>query len=78
MARFSEDSPDTIPLHVMGKEWAFVFVSDGAVYVEKVARNQYGTNIRGDAMRMTPEKAGLLIKALKRAIKEAKRSASEA
>lgn len=74
MARFSEDSPDTIPLHVLGKEWAHVFVdSDGAIYVQHVVRNKIGGNTYGQAMRMTPQKTDLFIKALKRAIKEARR-----
>lgn len=74
MAKFSEESPDSIPLHVLGKEWAHVFVdADGAVYVQHVIRNKIGGNTYGQHMRMTPEKAGLLIKSLKRAVKEAKR-----
>lgn len=73
MARFSEDSPDVVPLHEMGKRWAHVFVSEGAVYVQKVVRNKAGYNQFGESVRMTPRNAGLLIKALKRAIKEANR-----
>lgn len=73
MARFSEESPDTIPLHVLGKAWAHVFVSDGAVYVQHIERSAIAGYIHGQDMRLTPEKAELLIKALKRAIKEAKR-----
>lgn len=74
MARFTEESPDAVPLHTLGKEWAHVFVSDGAVFVQHVKRSAIAGHIHGQHMPMTPEKADLLIKALKRAIKEAKRS----
>lgn len=74
MARFSEDSPDAVPLYVLGKEWVHVYVSDsGAVCLTNVKRNTYGGHVRTESMPMTTEKAELLIKALKRAIKEAKR-----
>jgi len=74
MAQFSEDSPDAIPLHEFAKMWAHVFVSDGVVYVQTVVRNKAGYIQFDESIRMTPRNAGLLIKALKRAIKEAKRS----
>lgn len=73
MARFSEDSSDAIALHTLGKEWAHVFVSGGAVCIQHVKRSAIAGHIHGQDMPMTPEKAGLLVKALKRAIKEANR-----
>lgn len=72
MARFDEDSPDTIPLHTMGKEWVHVFVSEGKVNVQHVVRTQFG-NRHGGCYEMAPVKAEQLIKALKRAVKEAKK-----
>jgi hypothetical protein len=75
MARFSEDSPDTVPLHEMGKSWSHVYVdAEGGVNLQKVSRTPIGTLYHHPGeMRMTPQKADLLVKALKRAIKEAKR-----
>lgn len=73
MARFDEDSPDAIPLHTMGKEWVHVFVSEGKVNVQHVVRTRYSGTRHGGCYEMTPVKAEELIKALKRAVKEAKK-----
>lgn len=75
MAQFSEDSPDVVALHEMGKSWAHVYVDvEGGVNVQKVIRTPIGTRYyHPGEMRLTPEKAALLVKALKRAIKEANR-----
>lgn len=63
---------DFIPVHVHGKEWLQILPQDGLVIVQPIKRDINLGVHRGGWYPLTPEKAELLIKALKRAIKKAK------
>ncbi len=78
MPSFDEESPDVIALHTHGKKWLHVFVTDeGLVSLQSVERTTYGTRRFGNYYPLTPRKAEDLIKAIRRAVKESKRKATE-